>query len=116
MKIASSICLSLILVLTGCRSHMTTVRLTNSSSQPLSTIIIDYPSATFGKDKLAPGETFTSQIRITDAGPIKVQFTDAKGVNHTYTGPALRPNEVDPVWINLDQNTVTVSRGGPIIQ
>lgn len=89
---------------------MTTVKLTNSSSQTISTIIVDYPSATFGKDKLAPGETFVSQIRITDAGPIKVQFTDAKGSSHIVAGPALRPDEADPVWINLDQNTARIGR------
>jgi hypothetical protein len=111
MKVLTLLGLAALLALTGCRSHMITVKLTNSSSQPVSTIIVDYPSATFGKDKLAPGETFVSQIRITDAGPVKVQFTDAKGGNHTYTGPTVRPEEIDPVSINLDQNTASISRG-----
>jgi hypothetical protein len=111
MKTVTALCLALALGVAGCRSHMITVKLTNSSSQIISTVIVDYPSATFGKDKLAPGETFLSQIRITDTGPIKVQFTDAKGSSHTYTGPTLRPDEVESVSINLDQNTASVSRG-----
>jgi hypothetical protein len=114
MKSLTLLALAALLALAGCRSHMITVKLTNSSPQPVSTIIVDYPSATFGKDKLAPGETFVSQIRITDTGTIKVQFTDAKGGNHTYTGPTLRPEEADPVSINLDQNTAAISRGDPL--
>jgi hypothetical protein len=120
MKLAGAISLLpltlLLTVLVACRSNMIDIKLTNSSSQPVSTIIVDYPSATFGKDRLAPGETFVSKVKITDTGTIKVQFTDAKGSFHTVTGPMLRPDEVDPVGINFDQNTATVSRGGLITQ
>jgi len=48
-------------ILSGCRARMIIFRLINTSAQPISTIIVDYPSATFGKNKLAPGETFTSR-------------------------------------------------------
>ena len=72
--------------LAGCRAHMVKIKLINTSAAPLSTIIVDYPSATFGKDKLAPGETFSSTVKLTDDGPLKVQFTDANGVNHVYPG------------------------------
>jgi hypothetical protein len=116
MKTATAFCLCAIFALAGCRSRMITVKLTNSSSQPLSTIIVDYPSATFGKDRLAPGETFVSQIRITDVGRVKVQFTDAKGSTHTHTGPEVRPEEMVSLFITLDQNTATVSRDGPVIK
>src|SRR4051794_1812070 len=81
------------LSLSGCRAHMVTIKLINTSASPLSTIIVDYPSATFGKDKLAPGETFSSPVKLTDDGPLKVQFTDANGGNHAYTGPLLHKSE-----------------------
>lgn len=107
MKIARIIFALLILTLTSCRAHMITIRLTNTSSEPVSTIIVDYPSATFGKDKLAPGETFASPVKVTDNGPLKVQFTDAKGAIHTYTGLKLHPNQEGSIELKLTQASVS---------
>lgn len=105
MKIARA-CLALLLFacLAGCRAHMVKISLVNTSASPLSTIIVDYPSATFGKDKLAPGETFSSTVKLTDDGPLKVQFTDANGGNHAYTGPMLHKSEEGSIDIRVDQN------------
>ena len=107
--IAALLMLLVAAALTGCRAHMLTIRLANISAAPISTIIIDYPSATFGKDKLAPGETFSSPVKITDRGPLKVQFTDASGKNHSYTGPVLQPNAEGTMEIKLDQNNATIT-------
>jgi hypothetical protein len=96
--------LAFVIALTGCRAHMATITLINSSSQPISTIIVDYPSATFGKDKLAPGETFSSRVKFTADGPLKIQFTDANGGNHASTGPALRQNQEGQVEIRFAQD------------
>ncbi|HWG39988.1 MAG TPA: hypothetical protein VN658_05530 [Candidatus Acidoferrales bacterium] len=105
MRIAR-VCVALLLVafLAGCRAHMVTIKLVNTSASPLSTIIVDYPSATFGKDKLAPGESFSSSVKLTDDGPLKVQFTDANGGNHTYTGPMLHKSEEGSIDIRFNQN------------
>jgi hypothetical protein len=105
MKIQHLIFALLVFILTGCRAHMVTVRLVNTSAEPISTIIVDYPSATFGKDKLAPGETFSSPVKLIDTGAIKVQFADAKGANHSYTGPVVQKNAEGSIEIKLDQNS-----------
>jgi hypothetical protein len=110
MKSACLIPVLLILGLAACRAHMLSIRLVNTSTEPLSTIIVDYPSATFGKDKLAPGETFTSPVKITDNGALKVQFTDAKGAIHTYTGLKLHPNQEGSIEIKLDQTSAAVEQ------
>jgi hypothetical protein len=101
----------LLAALAGCRAHMVTFKLINASAQPISTIIVDYPSATFGKDKLAPGETFSSPVKLTDDGTLKIQFTDANGHNHASTGPVLHKNEEGLIAIKFDQNTATVDTG-----
>ena len=92
------------MALIGCRAHMLTIRLVNTSNQAVSTIIVDYPSATFGKDKLAPRETFSSPVKITDAGALKIQFTDAAGAIHSYTGVVLHPNQEGSIEVRLDQS------------
>jgi hypothetical protein len=110
----AAIALLLAAMLAGCRAHMLTIRLVNTSAEPLSTIIVDYPSATFGKDKLAPGETFSSPVKITDAGPLKVQFSDAKDAIHTYTLAVLHPNAEGSIEIQLNQaSAVTVPHLNP---
>lgn len=107
---AAGIAIALLAVsmLAGCRVHMVTVRLINTSAEPISTIIVDYPSATFGKDKLAPGETFSSSVKFIDTGALKVQFTDAKGTNHTFTGPVMQQDAQGSVDLKFDQNNVAV--------
>jgi hypothetical protein len=106
---AAQIMVALLLaaLLAGCRSHMVTIRLVNTSTEPISTIIVDYPSATFGKDKLAPGETFSSSVKFVDTGKLKVQFTDARGSNHTYSGPTLYRDAEGTIEIRLDQNNAS---------
>ena len=59
------------LSLAGCRSHVVKINLTNTSAEPIKTIIVDYPTATFGKDKLAPGETFLLRIKPLEKGAIE---------------------------------------------
>jgi hypothetical protein len=94
--------------LTACRAHMLTITLVNTSTEPISTIIVDYPSATFGKDKLAPGETFASPVKITDTGALKLQFTDAHGAIHTYTGLVLHSGQEGAIEIRLMQTSAAV--------
>lgn len=94
-------------LLASCRSHMVTIRLVNTSSEPISTIIVDYPSATFGKDRLAPGETYSSSVKFIDTGNLKVQFTDAKGGNHTYSGPTLYRDAEGTIEVRLDQRNAS---------
>jgi hypothetical protein len=105
------VCFALLLFafLAGCRAHMVTIKLVNTSAGPLSTIIVDYPSATFGKDKLAPGETFSSTVKLTDDGTLKIQFTDANGGNHTSTGPVLHKNQEGMIEIRFKQEKATVN-------
>ena len=91
--------------LAGCRAHVVKISLTNTSAQPIKTIIVDYPDATFGKDALAPGETYFSLIKPVDHGPIKVRFTDAQGTNHAYESISLQQGDDGSVNIKLTQTS-----------
>lgn len=96
-------------VLAGCRSRVVEVKLVNASSQPLSIIVVDYPNATFGVDKLNSGATYNYAIKPLATGPLKIQFTDAEGHNHTYTGPSLHKNDEGAVIITLKQDSATAT-------
>jgi hypothetical protein len=95
----------LALSLSGCRAHVVKISLTNASARPIKTIIVDYPNATFGKDTLAPGETYFSLIKPLDHGPIKVRFTDAQGGNHSYESISLQLGDDGSVNIKLTQTS-----------
>jgi len=93
-----------LIALAGCRAHVVKISLTNTSAQPIKTIIVDYPNATFGKDALAPGATFSYTIKPLETGPLKIQFTDAKGASHAYVGPALQKNDEGSIDVKIDEN------------
>jgi hypothetical protein len=93
----------------GCRSHVIHVHLTNTSSQPVSTIIVDYPGATFGIDSLAPGKTYNYIIKPTESGALKIQFSDAQGASRTYTGPSVQKGQEGDIDIKLAQDSVSAS-------
>src|SRR5438270_12043379 len=96
----------LALPLSGCRARVVKISVINTSARPIKTIIVDYPNATFGKDTLAPGESYFSLIKPVDQGPIKVRFTDAQGNNHAYQSISLQQGDDGSVNIKLTQNSV----------
>jgi hypothetical protein len=99
--------LSALAAATGCRSRVVQITLVNASQQPLSTIVVDYPRATFGVNQLDPGKTYSYPIKPLDTGPLKIQFADAAGHSHTYTGPALHKNDEGTVTVTLTQAAAT---------
>ena len=104
LRIFLALCL---LVVAGCRSRVIQVTLVNASTQPLATIVVDYPGATFGVNHLAPGKTFLYRIKPQSAGPLKVQFTDANGRDHTFTGPSLQKNDEGSITVRLTQESAS---------
>ncbi|HZU33993.1 MAG TPA: hypothetical protein VFB79_22965 [Candidatus Angelobacter sp.] len=106
--ISIAVMVGFLIALAGCRAHVVKLNLINTSTQPVKTIIVDYPNATFGKDKLAPGETFSYTIKPLDTGMIHVQFTDATGTVHTYTGTTLHKGSRGEIEVNLNQSGVVV--------
>src|SRR5262249_22211309 len=103
--------LILLFSVTGCRSHVIKVSLTNTSAQPLSAIIVDYPTATFGVNTLAPGKTFQYTIKPLDSGALKIQFADANGKIHRATGPVVMKGQEGTIQINLTQDSASVGAG-----
>ena len=102
-----AVLLVLFLSATGCRSRVIKVSLTNTSEQPLSAIIVDYPNATFGVNTLLPGKTFQYTIKPLENGALKIQFTDAAGKIHNVNGPAVRKGQEGTVVIGINQDSAS---------
>lgn len=95
-----------LLATTGCRSHVIKINVTNTSSQSISNVIFDYPGATFGISSLAPGKTFPYAIKPYESGMIRIQFTNAAGVIHTYTGTRVSKGNEGTIDVSLTQDSV----------
>ncbi len=108
MKLNRAVVVSLLLAAAaGCRSRVIHVRLVNTSSQPVSTIIVDYPGAAFGVNSLAPGTTYQYVIKPTDRGAVKVQFADAQGGNHTFSGPVIEKGQEGSIEVRITQDSAS---------
>ena len=86
-----------------------TVSLTNTSEQPLSAIIVDYPNATFGVNTLESGKTFQYTIKPVDSGVLKIQFTDAVGKTHNVSGPAVKKGQEGAIAIRINQDSASAA-------
>ena len=100
-------------IATGCRSRVINVRLVNESAQPVSTIIVDYPGATFGVNVLAPGKSFQYRFKPSDTGALKIQFTNSQGVIHHVTGPTVEKDQEGRMEISFTQDSASVRSPAP---
>ena len=100
--------LLLLAALCSCRARVVDINMTNTSTEAVKTIIVDYPSATFGKDKLAPNETYHDALKITDTGMLRIQYTDVLGTIHSYTGTPLHKGDRGTIEVNINQGGVLV--------
>ena len=81
--------LSLCLTFTGCRAPYVETTVSNRTTTPITLIEVDYPSASFGTQSVAPGADFHYRFSVIGSSPMKLLYTDATGKNHTSTGPTL---------------------------
>ncbi|HYK36367.1 hypothetical protein [Alloacidobacterium sp.] len=89
-------------VFAGCRSAFVSATITNNSGAKLALIEVDYPSASFGVGSLAAGAQYHYRFKILGNGPVKLQYTDASGQEHTATGPDLQEGGQGTLQINID--------------
>ncbi len=81
---------ALIVVLgTGCHSAYVDAVITNQTPNPISLVEVDYPSASFGSNLLAPGQDFRYRFKVQGSGKLKVLWTDQKRQEHSVDGPEL---------------------------
>ena len=89
------------LALVGCRSPYIATAIVNRTGQPLSVLELDYPSASFGADSLAPDATYRYRFQVLGNGPTTLLWTDSAHHDHKVTGPSLREGDVGSLTITL---------------
>jgi hypothetical protein len=92
----------LALLLCGCRSYRIDATIENRTGVPIELLEFDYPSASFGVDKLAAGAIFHYPFEVRGDGPVKVQYTESPTQKiRQATGPALAEKETGQIEIVL---------------
>jgi hypothetical protein len=90
-----------LLALGGCKSPYISATVTNNTGRDVTLVEVDYPSASFGRDMLAAGATYTYRFKIIGSGPTKVSWTDAAHHDHNSTGPDLHERQQGQLAIML---------------
>ena len=85
----------------ACRSSHVDLAVENRTGAPVRLLEIDYPSASFGKDALAPGATMHYRIQVQGNGPLKVQYAASSGNTVQITGPQIAENQEGSLSIVL---------------
>jgi hypothetical protein len=83
------LCLGLTLVLAGCHSYHIDSTIENHTGAPIQLLEVDYPSASFGTDRLSEGEAFHYRFQVLGSGPVTVTYIGPGGIQIHVTGPTL---------------------------
>lgn len=74
---------------------------------------VDYPNASFGRDYLHSGASFTYPPKLIGAGPVKVMFNDSTGKSHAATGPVINEGMRTTLVISIGEDEGVVFQGLP---
>lgn len=83
-----SVAALLALTLSGCHSYHIDATVENRTGASIELLEVDYPSASFGLDRMADGAVYHYRFQVRLSGPIKVQYTEsARHTVRQMTGP-----------------------------
>jgi hypothetical protein len=92
---------------TGCRSPYVTTTVSNHTTQPIAPLEVDYPSASFGTESLAPGADFHYRFKVIGSGNMKLLYTDSAHQDHKSDGPLLKEGAEGPLTIIIADTGVS---------
>jgi hypothetical protein len=90
-----------LLVFTGCHSTHVQATVSNHTGQPILLLEMDYPSASFGTQNLAPGADFHYRFKVLGTGNMHLTYTDQAHHDHKADGPYLNEDADGPVNITI---------------
>lgn len=93
-----------VLLLIGCHSAYVEATVSNRTAQPLQLIEVDYPSASFGTQSLAPGADFHYRFKVLGTGKMKLIYTDSARNEQTSEGPRLTEGAEGAILITIQSD------------
>jgi hypothetical protein len=77
------------LAATGCHSYHIDTTIENRTGSDIQLLEVDYPSASFGADRIASGALYHYRFQVNGSGPLKITYTGADEKQIQITGPTL---------------------------
>ena len=111
MRLFRSLALLPALSLTACHSAFVTATIQNRTSQTIQLVEIDYPSASFGTQSLAPGTDFHYRFKVLGEGKLKLLYTDSANQEKKFEGPLLKEGAQGSLTITIVPNDVKWDNG-----
>lgn len=102
LRAAWAILLLPLLMAASCRSYIVHVTVVNHTGGVVNLLEVDYPSASFGVDTLAPGAEYHYHLQLEDSGPVKVMYTEGKTQDYKSTGPIVYEGQHGQLEIDLE--------------
>jgi len=93
-----------LLFIAGCHSPYVEATISNRTSERLQLIEVDYPSASFGTQSLAPGQDFHYRFKVLGEGRMKLTYTDTANHEHKSEGPSLKEGAEGPLTITIAED------------
>ncbi|MEO6802457.1 MAG: hypothetical protein ABI197_04330 [Granulicella sp.] len=90
-----------LLALSGCHSAHVDATVSNRTATPIPLIEVDYPSASFGTENLAPGQDFHYRFKILGDGPTKIIYTDSTQTEKHADGPTLQEGQGGQLHVTI---------------
>ncbi|QHS51239.1 hypothetical protein [Edaphobacter sp. 12200R-103] len=88
-----------VFLISGCHSAFVEATVSNRTPQQLRLIEVDYPSASFGTQTLAPGADYHYRFKIIGEGKLTLTYTDAANKEQKSNGPELKEGDEGPLHI-----------------
>lgn len=90
------------LLTTGCRSASISATLVNHTASPVTLVELDYPSASFGVQQLAPGEQYQYRFKIRGNGGSALIWRDAARQEHKSSGPTMHEGDEGTLLVSFE--------------
>lgn len=94
------------LLVAGCHSAYIDATISNRTDKPLNLVELDYPSASFGTQTLAPGGDFHYRFKILGSGKLKLIYTDTANTEHDIPGPTLAEGQEGKLTVTVQPSGV----------
>jgi hypothetical protein len=97
----------ILIAATGCHSPYVATTVSNHTAHPIELLEVDYPSASFGTQALAPGADFHYRFKVLGSGNMKLLYTDSARQDHKSDGPFVKEGAEGPLTIAITDTGVT---------
>lgn len=85
----AAVLLGLLVGMAGCHSYHVDATVENRTGADVQLLEVDYPSASFGADRIASGAIYHYRFQIRGSGPLKITYTGPGDKQFQIAGPNL---------------------------